>query len=230
MAGLLISFSGIDGAGKSTQIGLLLNHLQRAGKKPIYIWSRGGYTPLFETVKTLLRRFFGRLMPPSGKNPQRTKVLTKPWMSRLWLFLALVDMIWLYGLKIRWLRWRGEVLVNDRYLDDTMIDFRLNFPQMNIKNWWLWKGLSLMSPKPDIAFLLLIPVEESIRRSDLKGEPFKDSPDVLAQRLWYYQSLAQTGNWRSLDGLRPVPELFKEIEALVNQRIVFKSGMHLKEI
>lgn len=208
---MLVTFSGIDGAGKSTQIELLMDHLRREGRKPLYVWTRGGYTPLFERLKALLRRLPGRAVPPPGNNPRRTQAFRKGWVRRLWLVLGLLELLWLYGLQLRWWRWRGRVVVCDRYLWDTLIDFRLNFPQEYVERWWLWRLLARIAPQPDAAFLLLVPVEESVRRSDAKGEPFRDPPEVLAQRLAQYQALAQDGCWHVIDGRRPIPELAAEV-------------------
>ena len=112
--GLLITFSGIDGAGKSTQIDLLMDHLRRQGRKPIYVWTRGGYTPLFEGLKTLLRRLPGRAVPPPGHNPQREQTCRKGWVRRRWLIAALLDLLWRLGVRVRWWRRRGQTVVCDR--------------------------------------------------------------------------------------------------------------------
>ena len=209
--GLVVAFSGLDGAGKSTQIELLMDHLRRRGRKPIYVWTRGGYTPLFKGLKALLRRLPGRAVPPPGNNPQRAQAFSKGWVRRLWLVVALLDLLWLYGLQLRWWRWRGRAVVCDRYLWDTLIDFRLYFPQERVEHWWLWRCLVRAAPQPGAAFLLLVPVEESVRRSDVKGEPFCDPPEVLARRLAQYQALAQGGHWQVMDGRRPIPELEAEV-------------------
>ena len=52
---MLISFSGLDCAGKSTQISLLKEYLQGKGYEVSEVWSRGGYTPGIETMKKILR-------------------------------------------------------------------------------------------------------------------------------------------------------------------------------
>ena len=215
--GLIITFSGIDGAGKSTQIELLMARLREQGRRPISVWTRGGYTPLFEKLKTVWRRLAGRAVPPSGNNPQRTQALNKGWVRRLWLVLALLDLIRVYGMQVRWWRWRGRDVVCDRYLWDTLIDFRLNFPQEAFERWWLWRWLVKVTPQTDAAFLLLVPVQDSLRRSEIKGEPFRDSPEVLAQRSARYQALAQDGRWHMMDGLRPISELEAEILAEVTK-------------
>jgi len=214
---VLIVFSGLDGAGKSTQIALLMDRLRQNSHKPHYVWTRGGYTPIFEMMKTLLRRFPGRVMPPSGSNLQRTQVFRKRRVRRLWLGLALLDLLWVYGIQLRWWQWRGRTVICDRYIWDTLIDFRLNFPQEQVEDWWLWRVVKWVAPQPQTAFLLLIPVEESMRRSDIKKEPFRDPSTVLTQRLEQYESLAREGYWHVMDGRRPIPDLAAEILEVLQQ-------------
>lgn len=212
-SGKLIVFSGLDGAGKSTQIDLLMEDLQARGQQPIYLWTRGGYTPTFNALKALLRRLSrGRAVPPSGHNPQRTEALAEVKTRRLWLWIALLDLMWVYGAQVRWWLWCDKSVVCDRYLWDTLVDFRLNFPQEAVEQWWLWRLLVRVTPKPDAAFLLMVPVEESIRRSDTKREPFRDSPAVLAQRLTHYQALAEGGHWLVLDGRHSVHDLASQVK------------------
>lgn len=203
----MVVFSGLDGAGKSTQIGLLQATLRQRGYRCRYVWSRGGYTPMFELLKRVLRRAPGGVLPPSGNSSQRTQAFRKPWLRRLWLVLALIDLMWLYGCQLRWWRRQGYAVICDRYLWDTLIDFRLNFPAERVERWWLWKLLVWVAARPDAAFLLLIPVAESLRRSDIKGEPFRDSPEVLGQRLAQYKQLSQGEFWRVLDGSEPAQDL-----------------------
>jgi thymidylate kinase len=209
--GALITFSGLDGAGKSTQIALLTDYLANAGRKPIYIWTRGGYTTLLQGLKTLSRRFLHKRLPPAGNSPQRSYALSQGWVRRLWLSLALLDLLWVYGVQIRWHRYRGRLVLCDRYLWDTDIDFRLNFPQEKLDDYWLWRLLGRISPRPDAAFLMLLSVEESERRSAIKGEPFPDAPDSLRQRLACYQDLIPRVPFHVLDGSRPITALFNQI-------------------
>ena len=208
--GKLIAFSGIDGAGKSTQIQLLLDDLRKRGKRPVYLWTRGGYTGPFNALKTLVRRIIGRKLPPSGRNDERAKAFKKKWARNLWLILAILDLMLVYGIYVRVNRTFGRVVIADRYLWDTWIDFRLNFSDVDIEQWVLWKILVWISPKPDAAFLLLVPVEESLRRSKLKNEPFPDSEDVLQRRLILYRELSH--RLHILDGLKPVDVTHKEIK------------------
>lgn len=211
----LIVFSGIDGAGKSTQIANLSSTLTGQGRRTVCLWSRGGYTPLFHATKVAARKLLGKKVIPTGRTEARTKTLGKGWVQNVWLILALADLALLYGIYVRWLRWSGRVVIADRYLYDTWIDFTLNFPKSGFQNWFLWKFVTWVTPTPDHSFLLLIPVEHSLVRSRQKFEPFPDSEETLRQRLEYYQNLKQDKTWKAIDCLRPIDDISEEIRSTV---------------
>ncbi len=215
--GKILTFSGLDGAGKSTQIALLKKRMSTNGEALVYLWTRGGYTSLFGQAKRLLRLVLGKKIPPSGPNPHRTQALQKTWIRRLWLTAALLDLLRVYGVQVRWWRWRGRTVLCDRYLADAYIDFRLHWPQEDIEQWRLWRLLRRLTPRPDVSFLFLIPVSESVRRSEIKGEPFPDLPETLCSRLQLYQALLLQGNWRVMDGLRSIPTLAEEVQLTLKQ-------------
>jgi len=207
----IVAFSGMDGAGKSTQIEQLQACLDRRRIPNVCCWSRGGYTPLFNLAKQTLRRMPGNTLPPAGHSERRHRALRKPWVRRLWLTLSLLDLGFLYGVKIRWWRLFGKLVICDRYLPDTRIDFQLNFPEECVDSWWLWRLMERSSPRPDLGFLMLIPVEESLRRSLLKDEPFPEMSERLAARRECYRRVERAQSWTVLDGLRPPDDLFAEI-------------------
>ncbi len=211
---MLIAFSGLDGAGKSTQIDLLMKVLQEKGHALAYLWVRGGYTPVFNILKSLVRQITrGKALPPSGRNQARSQAFTKPWVRYVWLRLSLLDLILTYGIRVRWWLIFGKTVVCDRYIWDTLIDFRLNFPMEAVEESWLWRALVRIAPKPDVAFLMIIPVEESIRRSKLKKEPFPDSAEVLAARCEQYLSLRSQSGWIVVDGAQDVQHVSAQILA-----------------
>lgn len=213
-----VVFSGVDGAGKSTQINLLIEALQKQGQRPLYLWTRGGYTPFFNLLKDGIRRLSGgKAIPTAGPSTQRTQTLGRPAVRKLWLAFAMIDLMWLYGVQIRWWQLRGKVVICDRYLDDTLLDFRQNFPQEAIAQWQLWQLLHSVAAKADVTFLFLVPVEESLRRSQQKNEPFPDTPEVLTWRLAQYEQLAKQRAWYAFDGRRPRVEIAAEICEIVNK-------------
>jgi thymidylate kinase len=217
--GRLIVFSGLDGAGKSTQIRLLMERLESDGCRPVCLWTRGGYTSGFNALKSALRRLSrGRALPESGHTRRRARAFKSPATRRAWLRLALLDLIRVYAVQVRLWLWRGRTIICDRYLWDTLVDFRLNFPLETVEESFLWRALARLTPRPDAAFLMLVPVEESVRRSDIKGEPFRDPVEVLEERLSRYEALATEGHWHVLDGRRAAPDLASDILSKLDER------------
>jgi thymidylate kinase len=213
---MIISFSGLDGAGKSTQIDLLVKHLEEKGKKTKYLWSRGGYTPIFNLMKNVLRKVRPQSVPKSGKSEKREQVFKSPRVRKWWLRIAMFDLILLYGIYIRWLSLIGYTVICDRYIHDTKIDFDLNFPMENIETWWLWKFLNKVIASPKVSFLFIIPVKESQRRSVLKNEPFPDSAEVLTQRLETYTEFSiKSSSWHLMDGMKSIETLQHEVISIV---------------
>jgi thymidylate kinase len=212
----LIVLSGVDGSGKSTQIQLLRTRLEQHGQRVKVVWARGGYTPGMNALKTALRRLTGaRVIPHSGPGAARTAAFSRGRTRRWWLRLAILDLIVLYALTLRCRLATGCTVICDRYWPDTLLDFRLNFPQEDISRWWLWKLLTKLAVVPHAAFLLLVPVEESLRRSQQKNEPFPDPPQVLAQRLSAYRQMADAPEWTVIDGCQPKQDIAEAIYAKV---------------
>jgi thymidylate kinase len=229
MPGKLVVFSGLDGAGKSTQLNLLRRHLDTQGLPHVTFWSRGGYTPGMETAKALVRRVTGhRVLPPAGHSQARTQQLAKPWKRRLWLWMAILDLWVQYAIRFRLHVLRGRFVLADRYWHDTLLDFRLNFPRDRVETWWIWKCLVNSVPTPDHTFVLTIPVEESQRRSAQKKEPFPTPPQQLRSRAIQYEAWSQNGDRQAigdrLDGSRDANCLADEIWAHLGQRATNDGG------
>ena len=209
--GRIVAFSGVDGAGKSTQIERLLDRFAGLGIRSRYVWSRGGYTPGMERLKGLLRRAPRSAMPAPGDASARSHAFKNGAIRRAWLGLAIVELLWLYGVRIRIWRRLGLWVVCDRYLLDTRVDFRLRFPADRVERWPLWRLLERVAATPDAMFLLLVPVEESLRRAALKHEPFPDSLEERARRLATYREAAAGAGPVVLDGREPVDSLATRI-------------------
>jgi len=93
MMSSFIVFSGLDGAGKSTQIELLKKYFEQNQKPVLVFWSRGGYTPGFVLLKNILRIVSGKRLPKSGHSEERDKAIANPNIQRVWLSIAILDLI-----------------------------------------------------------------------------------------------------------------------------------------
>ena len=115
-------------------------------------------------------------MPKPGNSKQRDKAFQHRIVSQIWINIALFELIFLYGIVFfRFYTFFGWVIIADRYLWDTLIDFELRFKDFKIENLIFWKILVLISPCPNHSFIITISNEESLRRSNLKNEPFSES-------------------------------------------------------
>jgi len=218
VAGQLVVFSGVDGAGKSTQIQALVGRLRLSNRRPIVIWSRVGYTACINRIKRSIRQWGPKgMIPVAGPSPERDAALSKSWTRRGWLFVALLDLFWLYAVRVRIARWFGHTVICDRYLVDSELDCRLNFPAESVSEWWMWRMLKRCSPVPDARIMLLVPVEVSRQRSAEKEEPFPDTVDRLVDRHRFYQQFIDDDRWHCLDGQLGMSELADDIDDILSQ-------------
>lgn len=208
----VIVFSGLDGAGKSTQISNLTNYYLNNNKKVFCFWSRGGYTPGFQILKDILRFFLKNKLPKPGKSQQREKSFSNPLIRRIWLILSIFDLIFYYSIFLRVKLFFGYNIICDRFILDTNIDFNIAYPHEKVEDWLLWKILVWSSIKSNHHFLLLISAKESMKRSLLKDEPFPDNFDTLKKRLSLYEFFSKDKkNLHTIWCNKPVNEITKEI-------------------
>ncbi len=184
---MIIVMSGVDGAGKSTQINLISAYCKELNYRVKVLWARGGYTPLFKILKRILRvSAKGKTGSSIYVGSSRVKILKNKYVSWLWLNVATLDLILFYAIYARFLSACGLVVICDRFIEDTFLDFTLNFQESFNPDGILWRILRKISPKPSNSFLLLVPVDVSIYRSKLKNDPFPDSNEVLEWRYSKY--------------------------------------------
>ena len=210
---MIISISGLDGAGKSTQIEKLIQRLKDEGLEARYVWARGGYTPGFEFFKRCIRFIFKKKLPSPGHSNFRDQGLKSPIISGVWLFVAILDLLVLWGLYVRICSFFNIVVVCDRYIGDTLLDFRKNFPASRFEKSILWRLLEFFSPSPDHSFLFWIPIDISLQRSIDKGEPFPDSREVLEWRLGAYMdtSTFPLEDYIRIDGQALIEEIHETV-------------------
>lgn len=212
----IIAFSGIDSSGKSTQIELIRDQLEQKGYKTHTIWSRGGYTGMMQLMKDAVRLIKRDALPDPSDSAGHEEQFRRGLVTDIWLFLSILDLLRLYTLQLRIMALLGNVVIMDRYIYDTEIDFIMKFGNERINRNILWKLLERTAVKPDASFLIEIPVEESVRRSELKNEPFPENEGRRRMRYKHYKDFEKKSSWNYvINGMDTVDNIKKRIRSVL---------------
>jgi len=173
-----ITFEGIDGSGKSTQVRLLLDHMNNSGVETILVREPGG-TNISESIREIL------LHSSSSQMGDRTESLLMT-ASRAQLtqevIIPNID--------------QGKFVIADRYSDSTLA-YQGGGRNLDIE--WLIElnNYATFTLLPDITFFVDIRPEEALRRQDsdkdrIEGEGIEFQTRVRKT----YQILAERFNDR----------------------------------
>jgi len=205
----MISFSGIDCSGKSTQIELLKKALEQSGKKCEVIWSRGGYTPGMDLMKKIIRR--GKVTTKEERLKQSAEVNENPKKRKLLFLASLIDLWGFYTITLR-IKGIGKEIICDRYIWDTYIDFKMKYPEYDFEHGFWWQFTIKTMVKPNPSFCLFIPAEVSMYRSSLKDEPFPEPVEVRQERIeWYLREMKNCRWQHEIDATQSINDVYAQI-------------------
>jgi thymidylate kinase len=208
---MLIAFSGMDGAGKSTQIELLHTSLTARGLTVEHFWHRPGYSRELDALRAFARRGVAERLPTAAHPQARERAFRRPGVSIAWILLALADLHVQYALKLRVMLQRSDVVICDRYLADAELDLALRFPQLRHLTTTGLSSTRWLCPTPDLSFLLMIPFEEMERRLAAKQEPFPEPPEARRLRWQRYSNLSSQAPVIPVDASHSVEEVHESI-------------------
>ncbi len=193
---MLITFSGLDGAGKSTLIEWLRASLQREGHTVAVLHMNDdvGVYAYARAARNWLLRLLGREVPqlPPGADPldparpaNRTRlrrVIRRVRYALLWSetvrrCIYPIDLLIFTLYRIAFEKLTKRVFIMDRYFYDTLVDLSESGPSL----WNRW--LAWLTPTPDVPVLLDVPPERAFGR---KGEY---SVDYLRRRWTAYKTV-----------------------------------------
>lgn len=149
--GLLISFSGYDGVGKSTQVELLSKYFKSKGKKVYVTEEMFGYF--------LLRSIIGLLRSVTGSQSAGPVKKNKNLLPKLWFIPAFLDIWLMYFFKIRPILKKYDFIIADRFYTDIWV----NLLYYGYLPKWAFILVKLL-PKSDISILLMVDPEIVLKR------------------------------------------------------------------
>lgn len=197
---MFITFEGIDGVGKSTQLNLLQQWLEGRGHEVVRTLEPGG-TELGQEIRHLLLHRKGDVSP-------RSEAL-----------LYAADRAHHVATKIRPALDAGKVVLSDRYFDSSVAyqGAARELDVEEVRNISLWAVDNLL---PDLTVLLDLDAEAAmIRRSTTGTEPDRlerEKVDFFVRAREQYLALAVEPRFLVIDATKSVDE----IQELIRMRLL----------
>lgn len=225
--GRVVAFSGIDGAGKSTQSAALVEALNNLGYDAVSEWvpfsSNEWPYRVLDLIKRVLATPSGRNRPkehraevasaPTTRLRERSSAITHGWAT----VIALANALSHARVVARHLA-AGRIVVFDRYTLDSAVRMRFlygldrRFPVQN-------RLIGAVSPQPVAAFFLDIDPGQSLERKDDRW-----TARALADHARLYRQEHERFGVVRLDGNLPREELCALVAAQVWERLAEKTG------
>lgn len=204
--GFFITFEGIEGSGKTTQINLLADYLREQGSEVIVSREPGG-TELGKKIRKLL------LDPQYDTMDYRTEIL-----------LYAADRAQHVKEKINPALQDGKIVISDRFVDSNLayqaagrgLDYDMVF---QINNW------VINSCWPDLTFILDIDIKEGLKRArslsrDSSGDRLEREVDDFHQRVRdEYLKMAEKNRFALVDAGKEITEVQKDIKNITARRL-----------
>ncbi|CCW35923.1 thymidylate kinase [Chthonomonas calidirosea] len=193
--GRLITFEGIDGAGKSTQLSLLRQVLQQKGYEVLVTREPGGDAVGEEVRRLLLQQCMvprAELLLFLASRAQNTEVVIRPALAS------------------------GIIVLCDRYIDSS-VAYQGYGRDLHPETIEQLNNFATNSLVPDLTILLDLPPEIGLERQTQKNRMEEAGLTFLQRVREGYLLLAQKypERIRTLDARRPPEEIHREVCTLV---------------
>jgi len=158
-----VSFSGIDGAGKSTQIGLLRSRFEQMGLavRVVAFWDDvATLTWMRENASHAIFKGDKGVGSPEAPIHRRDKNVRSPLLTCIRLCVYLLDAVSLYRVTRKTMRSDLDCVIFDRYIYDQFANLNLRNPIIRL----YVRAIMLLVPRTDVSFLIDVEPSEARRR------------------------------------------------------------------
>jgi thymidylate kinase len=220
----LVTFSGLDGAGKSSQAELLRETLTADGVQAVIEWVPVAINPSIGTMKSvakgILRAFVraDRTGAAGGErddasDPGKRLVRRSATVRHVWSTVVTVANIVSHWRVMLRHAGRGRIVIFDRYALDSAVRLHTWYDELGSVRFQSWLVRTL-SPRPSISFLLDVPADTALTRKVDRWDL-----EQLRRQAVIYRSECKTFRVKGLDGTRPRDELAVEIAREVSEHL-----------
>lgn len=199
--GVFITVEGIDGSGKSIQLGLVAKYLMERGLRNILVTAEPGGTSIGDELRGVVHDFRHNDMQPVAE-----------------LLIYTASRAQLVGQKIRPHLAKGRLVLCDRYTDSTTAyqGYGRGLPMEDIMD---CARIATGGLVPDLTVLFDIEPKLGLQRRKGGAEWNRmDAQDIdFYQRVrnGYLEMAAKGGRWKKVEAFRSKEEVFEEVKGLV---------------
>ncbi|MCX7760084.1 MAG: dTMP kinase [Hydrogenothermaceae bacterium] len=203
--GIFITFEGIEACGKTTQSKLLYSYLIDNGYKAVLTREPGG-TELGKKIREIL------LSHTEEKFPKIAELLLYEADRNIHIHNVIKP-------KLE----EGFIVISDRFYDSTTAyqhyGRNIDFSIVDYLNRLATEGY-----KPDITFLIDIPVEKAFERLKSKDRLESESIDfhIKVREGFLYIARKDVDRVVMLDGLQSIEDIFKQVISILKNRNIIK--------
>lgn len=200
MQGLFITFEGPDGCGKTTQMKLLAEYLEKKGEEVVLTREPGG-KGLGEKVREILLNYDGEVS------------------DRCESFLFLADRAQNIDIIVNPAVKAGKIVLCDRHIDSTVAyqgyGRGLDIERINMLN-----NLATNGKKPDLTFVFDVDVETSMKRVGKEKDRMESAGIDFHNRVrqGYLELAKQEPNRiKVIDATKSIEEIHDEVIKILNK-------------